>query len=54
MISWKKYIVEIEGRAVYSTRSKSRAFEVAARLAERNKQCEILIHLGGIICVYYF
>lgn len=53
MKSWKKYIVEIDGRAVYSSRSEARAFQVAAALAERNKECEILVHLGGIICIIY-
>lgn len=50
MESWKKFIVEMEGRAVYSTKSESRARQVALRLIARNKDCEIFIHLGGIIC----
>lgn len=50
MKSWKKFIVEMEGIAVYSTKSYSQARKVALRLIARNKNYEIFIHLGGIIC----
>ena len=50
MKSWKKFIVEMEGRAVYSTKSESRARQVALRLIAINKESEIFVHLGGIIC----
>lgn len=50
MKSWKKFIIEMEGRAVYSTRSYSHARQVAWRLIARNKECEIIVQLGGIIC----
>lgn len=50
MKSFKKYIVEMEGRAVYATKSYSRARQVAWRLIARNKECEIIVHHFGIIC----
>lgn len=50
MKSFKKFIVEMEGRAVYSTKSYTRARKVAWRLIARNKECEVFVHLGGIIC----
>lgn len=50
MISKKKFIVEMEGRAVYASKSYSRARKVALRLIARNKYCEIFVHLYGIIC----
>ena len=50
MKSWKKFIVEMEGRAVFATKDYSQARRVALRLIARNKECEIFIHLGGIIC----
>lgn len=50
MISKKKFIVEMEGKAVYATKSYSRARKVAWNLIARNKECEIIVHLFGIIC----
>lgn len=50
MKSSKKFIVEMEGRAVYATKSYTRASQVAWLLIARNKDCEVLVHLGGIIC----
>lgn len=50
MISRKKFIVEMEGRAVYATKSYSRARHVAWRLIARNKECEVIVHLFGILC----
>lgn len=46
----KKFIVEMEGRAVYSTRSYKLAQKVAWRLIACNRNCEVIVHLGGIIC----
>lgn len=50
MKSVRKFIVEMEGRAVYATKSYSRARHVALRLIARNPYCEIFVHLYGIIC----
>ncbi len=50
MRSMRKFIVEMEGRAVYSTKSYSRARQVAWHLIARNKECEVFVHLYGIIC----
>lgn len=50
MRSQKKFIVEMEGKAVYATKSYSRARQVALRLIARNRYCEVFVHLYGIIC----
>ena len=50
MMSKKKFIVEMDGRAVYATKSYSRACNVAWQLIYRNPYCEIIVHLYGIIC----
>lgn len=50
MKSWRKFIVEMEGRAVYASKSYENARRVALHLIDRNKECEVFIHLGGIIC----
>lgn len=50
MVSYKKFIVEMESRAVYSSKSYDRARQVAWQLIARNRMCEIIVHLGGIIC----
>lgn len=50
MKSMRKFIVEMEGRAVYATKSYSRARQVAYRLIARNTYCEVFVHLYGIIC----
>lgn len=49
MKSFRKYIVEMEGRAVFATKSLDVAQRVAWRLMQKNKDCEILVQLGGII-----
>lgn len=49
MISAKKFIVELEGRAVYATRDYERARKVAWRLIYANPQKEVIVHLFGII-----
>lgn len=46
----KKFIVDMEGRAVYSTKSYTLARRVAWRLIACNRESEIIVHLGGIIC----
>lgn len=50
MISYRKFIIEMDGRNVYSTKSYDRARQVAWQLIARNNMCEIIVHLGGIIC----
>lgn len=50
MKSMKKFIVEMEGRAVYASRSYEKARRVAWNLIRCNKDCEVIVHLGGIIC----
>lgn len=49
MISMKKYIIEMDGRAVYATCSYENARRVAWRLIYKNRVCEIIVHLYGII-----
>lgn len=49
MISFRKFIVELEGRAVYASISYENARRVAWRLIYRNHYCEVIVHLGGII-----
>jgi hypothetical protein len=49
MKSFRKFIVEMEGRAVFATKSYDVARRVAWRLIHKNKDCEIIVHLYGII-----
>lgn len=49
MKSFKKYIVELEGRAVYASKTYDNARRVAWRLINRNKGCEVIVHLYGFI-----
>lgn len=50
MKSFKKFIVEMEGRTVYASKSYENARRVAWKLIRCNKYCEVIVHLGGIIC----
>lgn len=50
MKSFKKFIVEMEGRAVYASKSYENARRVAWKLIRNNKDCEVIVHLYGIIC----
>lgn len=45
----EKYIVEMDGRAVYASKNYDRVREVAWRLIEKNPHTEIIVHLYGII-----
>lgn len=49
MKSFRKYIVELEGRAVYASKSYNNARRVAWRLIKRNKCCEVIVHLYGFV-----
>lgn len=50
MKSFKKFIVELEGRAVYASKSYDNARRVAWKIIYRNdRYCEVLVHLYGII-----
>ena len=49
MKSYRKFIVEMEGRAVYASKSYDNVRRVALRLINRNKDCEVIVHLYGII-----
>ena len=49
MKSWKKYIIELEGRCVYATRNYERVRQVAWLLIHYNPQKEVIVHLGGLI-----
>lgn len=40
----------MEGRAIYASKSFINARRVAWQLIHRNKNCEVIVHLGGIIC----
>lgn len=50
MKSLRKFIVEMEGRAVYASKSYDNARRIAWRLIRANKECEIIVHYNGIIC----
>lgn len=50
MKSFKKFIVELDGRAVYASKSFEDARRVAWRLIYRNRYCEVIVQLGDIIC----
>lgn len=50
MRSSKKFIVEMEGRAVYASKSYKNARRVAWQLIYHNRYCEVIVHLDGIIC----
>lgn len=50
MKSSKKFIVEMEGSAVYASKSFKNARRVAWLLIYRNKDREVIVHLGYIIC----
>lgn len=49
MKSYKKFIVEMEGRAVYASKSYDNARRVAWKLINRNPYCEVIVQLYGII-----
>lgn len=49
MKSGKKFIVELEGRAVYASKSYDNARRIAWRLINCNRNCEVIVHLYGII-----
>lgn len=49
MKSLRKFIVEMDGRAVFSTKNYAIARKVAWRLIYRNKYREIIVHVDGII-----
>lgn len=40
----------MEGRAIYASKSYKNARRVAWQLIHRNKNCEVIVHLGDIIC----
>lgn len=50
MESIRKIIVELDGRAVYCTKSYKRARQVAWKLIRMNKGKEVIVQHMGIIC----
>lgn len=50
MISFRKFIVELDGRAVYASKSYKNAQRVAWQIIYRNPCREVIVHLGDIIC----
>lgn len=44
-----KFIVEMDGRAVYASKNYERVREVAWRLIKKNPYKEIIVQLGGFI-----
>lgn len=50
MKSLKKFIVEIDGRAVYASKSYENVRRVAWNIIHRNKGCEVIVHLNEFIC----
>ena len=49
MKSCKKIIVEMEGVAVYASKSYENARKVAWKLIRKNPFKEIIVHINGII-----
>lgn len=49
MKSHRKFIIEMEGRAVYASKNYERVRAVAWRLIRKNQHKEIIVHLFGII-----
>lgn len=49
MKSFRKFIVELDGRAVYASKSYENARRAAWRIIYRNNYCEVMVHLYGII-----
>lgn len=45
----RKIIVELDGRAVYCTKSYKRARQVAWKIIRMNKDKEVIVHHMGII-----
>ena len=50
MKSYRKFIIELEGRAVYSSRNYNNVRKVAWRIIKANPFGEVIVHLSGIIC----
>lgn len=50
MISANKYIVELDGRAVYASRDYERARKVAWRVIYANPRKEVIVHFYGFMC----
>lgn len=52
MRSHRKFIVELEGRAVYASKSYKNAQRVAWKLIYMHNDMEVMVHLFGlIICI---
>lgn len=49
MKSFRKYIVELEGRAVYASRSYKNVRRVAWKLIYMHNDKEVMVHIFGII-----
>lgn len=49
MKSYRKYLVEMDGRAVYSSKNYKHARRVAWKLIHRNPFIEVIVQLGWII-----
>lgn len=49
MKSYRKFIIELEGRAVYASRSYESTRKVAWRIIKANPCGEVIVHLFGII-----
>lgn len=49
MKSGKKFIVELDGRTVYASKSFDHARRAAWRIINSNNHCEVIVHLYGII-----
>lgn len=49
MKSKNKFIVEMDGRAVYASKNYDRVKEVAWHLIKKNPYVEIIVHFDGII-----
>lgn len=49
MKSSRKYIVELEGRAVYASKSYKNVQRVAWKLIYMHNDMEVMVHLFGII-----
>lgn len=49
MESHRKFIIELEGRPVYASRSYENTRKVAWRIIKANPFREVIVHLSGII-----
>lgn len=50
MKSYDKYIIELDGRCVYTNKNYEVVRRIAWNLIKQNPHQEVMVHLDGIIC----